>query len=113
MDTVTVKVKTANCKVCGKLFDQGYYNKNGNWAYSPAMKICSDKCREAHHNSKKTPKITKKLKCQQCGCTYKATGYEKCLKANKYCGDKCKKQATKEAQKSGKYQKASVKGFKT
>ena len=113
MDTVTVKVKTANCKVCGKLFDQGYYNKNGNWAYSPAMKICSDKCREAHHNSKKTPKITKKLKCQQCGCTYKATGYEKCLKANKYCGDKCKKEAIKEASKSRKYQKASVKGFKT
>ena len=39
MDTATVKVKTANCKVCGKLFDQGYYNKNGNWAYSPALHL--------------------------------------------------------------------------
>ena len=39
MDTATVKVKTANCKVCDKLFDQGYYNKNGTWMRHPGMKI--------------------------------------------------------------------------
>ena len=77
MDTTTVEVTSTNCKVCGKIFDQGYYNKKGNWAHSPTMKICSDKCREIEKNRNKTPKVTKQLKCKQCGCTYKATGYEK------------------------------------
>jgi hypothetical protein len=111
----TVKVTSTNCKVCGKLFDQGYYNKNGNWVNQRRIKMCSHKCREIEKDRNRTPapKITKELKCQQCGCTYKATNYEKSLKTHKYCGDKCQKQATKEAQKSGKYQKASVKSFKT
>ena len=113
MDTTTVEVTSTNCKVCGKLFDQGYYNKKGNWAHSPTMKICSDKCREIEKNRNKTPKVTKQLKCERCKCTYKATGYEKTLKQKKYCGDKCKKESIEEAQKSGKYQKASIKGFKT